>query len=69
MEMPVSTIMTSPAISAEEDTPVTDLCRIMWSLRIHRVPILRKGKVTGRSPPWTCAAPSSKARSESNRTG
>ncbi|PYT36324.1 MAG: hypothetical protein DMF52_07880 [Acidobacteria bacterium] len=47
MEMPVSTIMTSPAISAEEDTPVTDLCRIMWSLRIHRVPILKKGKVTG----------------------
>jgi CBS domain-containing protein len=26
---------------------VIDLCRIMWSLRIHRVPILRKGKVTG----------------------
>ena len=47
MELPVSTIMTSPAISAEEDTPVTDLCRIMWSLRIHRVPILKKGKVTG----------------------
>ncbi|HXU11920.1 MAG TPA: CBS domain-containing protein [Candidatus Binatia bacterium] len=47
MEMPVSTIMTSPAISAEEDTPVTDVCRIMWSLRIHRVPVLRQGKVTG----------------------
>jgi CBS domain-containing protein len=47
MEMPVSSIMTSPAISAEEDTPVTDLCQIMWSLRIHRVPVLRKGKVTG----------------------
>ena len=47
MEMPVSTIMTSPAISAEEDTPVIDLCRIMWSLRIHRVPILKRGRVTG----------------------
>ena len=47
MEMPVSTIMTSPAISAEEDTPVTDVCRIMWSLRIHRVPVLRQGRVTG----------------------
>jgi CBS domain-containing protein len=47
MEMTVSTIMTSPAISAEEDTPVTDVCRIMWSLRIHRVPVLRQGKVTG----------------------
>ena len=47
MEMPVKSIMTSPAISAEEDTPVADLCHIMWSLRIHRVPILKKGKVTG----------------------
>ncbi|HEV8702618.1 MAG TPA: CBS domain-containing protein [Candidatus Polarisedimenticolia bacterium] len=47
MEQPVRSIMTSPAISAEEDTPVTDVCRIMWSLRIHRVPVLRKGKVTG----------------------
>ena len=47
MEMPVRTIMTSPAISAEEDTPITDLCNVMWSLRIHRVPILKKGKVTG----------------------
>jgi CBS domain-containing protein len=47
MEAPVSTIMTSPAISAEEDTLLIDLCRIMWSLRIHRVPILKKGKVTG----------------------
>jgi CBS domain-containing protein len=47
LQMSVRSIMTSPAISAEEDTPVTDLCRIMWSLRIHRVPILRAGKVTG----------------------
>lgn len=47
METPVSAIMTSPAISADEDTPVSDLCRIMWNLRIHRVPILRRGQVTG----------------------
>lgn len=47
MRMPVRSIMTSPAISAEEDTPVDDLCRIMWSLKIHRVPILKKGRVTG----------------------
>ncbi|HET6278412.1 MAG TPA: CBS domain-containing protein, partial [Candidatus Polarisedimenticolia bacterium] len=43
----VSAIMTSPAISADESTPIADLCRIMWNLRIHRVPILRHGKVTG----------------------
>jgi CBS domain-containing protein len=47
MDMPIASIMTSPAISADEDTPVADLCRIMWNLRIHRVPILRKGRVTG----------------------
>ncbi len=47
MEMPVSSIMTAPAISAEEDTPVTELCHLMWSLRIHRVPILKDGRVTG----------------------
>jgi CBS domain-containing protein len=47
MGMPVRAIMTSPAISAEEQTPVADLCRIMWSLRIHRVPILKNGRVTG----------------------
>jgi CBS domain-containing protein len=45
--MPVSSIMTSPAISVDEETPLADLCRIMWNLRIHRLPILRDGKVTG----------------------
>ncbi|MEE9471193.1 MAG: CBS domain-containing protein [Gemmatimonadota bacterium] len=47
MDQPVRTIMTSPAISADEQTPVDDLCRIMWNLRIHRVPILKNGRVTG----------------------
>jgi len=43
----VAEIMTSPAISAEEETAVEDLCRTMWTLRIHRIPILRNGRVTG----------------------
>jgi CBS domain-containing protein len=47
LRMPVSAIMTSPAISAEETTPVTDLCNVMWNLRIHRVPIVSGGRVTG----------------------
>ena len=47
LRMPVSAIMTSPAISAEEATPVADLCHVMWNLRIHRVPIVRRSKVTG----------------------
>jgi signal-transduction protein with cAMP-binding, CBS, and nucleotidyltransferase domain len=45
--MPVSAIMTSPAISAEEHTPVRDLCHVMWNLRIHRIPVVRGGRVTG----------------------
>jgi CBS-domain-containing membrane protein len=47
LRMPVSAIMTSPPISAEEGTPVAELCRVMWNLKIHRVPIVRGGRVTG----------------------
>jgi CBS domain-containing protein len=47
LRMPVSAIMTSPAISAEEGTPLRDICNVMWNLRIHRIPIVRGGKVTG----------------------
>ena len=43
----VREIMTSPAISANEGTPVEELCRMMWTLRIHRIPILTRGRVTG----------------------
>jgi CBS domain-containing protein len=43
----VGEIMTSPAISAEEETTVEELCRTMWTLRIHRLPIVRDGRVTG----------------------
>lgn len=47
LRKPVSAIMTSPAISAEETTPITDLCNVMWNLRIHRIPIVKGGRVTG----------------------
>jgi CBS domain-containing protein len=40
-------IMTSPAVTATEDTEIVDLCRMMCKLRIHRLPIVREGKVTG----------------------
>ncbi len=43
----VRDIMTAPAVSASEDTEVHDVCRMMWRLRIHHVPIVRRGKVTG----------------------
>jgi CBS domain-containing protein len=43
----VRDIMTAPAVSAFEATDVEDLCRLMWKLRIHHVPIVRDGKVVG----------------------
>ena len=43
----VGDIMTSPAVSAGESTPIKNLCRMMHRLRIHRVPIVQDGRVTG----------------------
>jgi CBS domain-containing protein len=43
----VRDIMTAPAISADEDTDLVALCRMMSRLRIHRLPIVREGQVTG----------------------
>jgi CBS domain-containing protein len=43
----VRDLMTSPAVFAEEDTDIVSLCRLMRRLRIHRVPIVSRGKVVG----------------------
>ena len=43
----VKDIMTSPAVSATEETEIRKLCRMMQQLRIHRVPIVRDGQVIG----------------------
>jgi CBS domain-containing protein len=43
----VRDIMTSPAVAATEDTDVRNLCRMMHRLRIHRIPIVEGGKLTG----------------------
>jgi CBS domain-containing protein len=43
----VSDIMTSPPVTATEETKLQDLCRLMWRLRLHHVPIVADGKVTG----------------------
>ena len=43
----VREIMTEPAISAEEDTPVEKIAEILWKMRIHRVPICVRGRPTG----------------------
>ena len=43
----VREIMTAPAVSVGEETTVEALCRIMFKLRIHRVPVVRHGRVRG----------------------
>lgn len=43
----VRDIMTAPAVAATEETQIEDLCRMMWRLRLHHVPIVRSGRVTG----------------------
>ena len=43
----VRDIMTSPAVCATEDTDVVELCRMMWGMRIHRIPIVVEGRITG----------------------
>ena len=46
-ELKVRDIMTSPAVSADEDTEVLSLCKMLTRLRIHRVPIVQDGKISG----------------------
>jgi CBS domain-containing protein len=43
----VGEIMTRGVISAAEDSPVEELCLLMWEKRIHRVPIVRTGILVG----------------------
>jgi CBS domain-containing protein len=43
----VEEIMTPRPITAEEHTPVEELCRLMWKLKIHRIPIVNEGRVRG----------------------
>jgi CBS domain-containing protein len=39
--------MTSPAITIGEETGVEEACRTMWKMRIHRLPVVRDGRVVG----------------------
>jgi CBS domain-containing protein len=43
----VGDIMTAPAVSVGETAKITDLCKMMHKLRIHRVPVVRQQKVIG----------------------
>lgn len=43
----VAEIMTSPAACVTEHEDVNEICRLMWRMRIHHVPIVREGVVIG----------------------
>ena len=43
----VKDVMTSPPICAAEDTPVHDMAEIMCKLHIHRLPVVKRGKLSG----------------------
>jgi CBS domain-containing protein len=43
----VGDIMTAPPVTATEQTKVRDLCKLMWRLRLHHVPIVENGRLTG----------------------
>jgi CBS domain-containing protein len=43
----VADIMTREVITASEDTPVAEICDLMVTKEIHRVPVVREGSVVG----------------------
>lgn len=44
---PVSSLMTKPALSAAEDTPLKAVADLMIKHRIHNIPVVRGGTVVG----------------------
>jgi CBS domain-containing protein len=44
---PVSDVMTPSAIFVAPETPVAEACRLMWTLRIHHLPIVEEDRVVG----------------------
>ncbi len=43
----VRDVMTSPPICAAEDMPVQDMAEIMCKLHIHRLPVVKRGRLSG----------------------
>ena len=43
----VRDVMTSPAFSATEDASIQEICDLMWSYRVHHLPIVRGDVVIG----------------------
>ncbi len=43
----VRDIMTSPPICVHEDEPITEMAERMCNLHVHRLPVVRGGRLTG----------------------
>ncbi len=43
----VRDVMTAPAFSAREETPIEELCDTMWQLHVHHIPVTREDKLVG----------------------
>lgn len=43
----VGEIMTAPAVCATEETDVVELCRMLWGMRIHHIPIVSGTRIIG----------------------
>ena len=43
----VAELMTANPIYVKESTPVEEICRLIWRLKIHRLPVVRSGRVSG----------------------
>jgi CBS domain-containing protein len=43
----VREVMTSPAVTVDDDADLQTLCSTMHRLRIHRLPVVREGRMVG----------------------
>ncbi|MBO8158246.1 CBS domain-containing protein [Thermosyntropha sp.] len=43
----VQDVMTTRVIMVEEDTPVSEVARLMQSEKVNRIPVVKEGKITG----------------------
>jgi CBS domain-containing protein len=43
----VRDVMTAPVVTVSEDTPTTEIARLLTAYRIKRVPVLRDGRIVG----------------------
>lgn len=44
---PVTEIMTHPPLTVQVDTEVREVCRVLWSVRIHHLPVMDGGTIVG----------------------